>query len=373
MPECAIPIIQSQHVSKLNGCYWTETLSDGCRKYYRKATRTQVVENYSETVIDGFVVKWSSDDYQKERIETRVDTIGGCTTQIECSASGTSSSASYFVRRSNVPPFSIIAVFPQQEVMATLSMMGGMPDPSWYPQSGQTEDDRPILPPCTFMFTIVTKDYTATIGPDGRVTGSTLSSTTTTYNNQGSAVSAPFVFSEELTCDDVKNQTVVPDFDDNDTNYGAYPLSQYVCDPCSTSFSGVRIAKSRFRWVVPPEHGGSYFRIDWDEVFYPQSFLDWQSNSEPLPPPVIPTLTAKSWEWNGEALGECCGDPPDSSEDRMNNPDRRSPWGVIEAPISQGRVEIANVRYICYRSPYGQKPNLLDGFSIINLDDYNAN
>lgn len=124
-----------------------------------------------------------------------------------------------------------------------------------------------------------------------------------------------------------------------------------------------------FRWTVPPEHEGSYYRIDWDEVFFPKAFLDWQNNPAG-PPPVLPTLTPKSWEWTGTALGPCCGEETDTYEDRLADETRKSPWGVMPPPDEAGEKQICNVRVLCYRSAYTKLPWLVDGFPVIDLESY---
>ena len=87
------------------------------------------------------------------------------------------------------------------------------------------------------------------------------------------------------------------------------------------------------RWTVPEEHAGSWFLIVWDEMFTPE---DEEA-------PVI--LTERSAEWNA----------PD---------DKVLPW---QAPAPRpgntaGCLEPANVRFRCYRSTAGGKPQIHYGF-----------
>lgn len=94
----------------------------------------------------------------------------------------------------------------------------------------------------------------------------------------------------------------------------------------------------RYRWVVPEEHAGSYFKIEWDEIFFPAG---WDSGEPGAP---LPEVTPKSWEWSGG--------------------DRESAWSMETAVPEgeRGSVEVCNVRWICYRSPFGSKPQYSDGF-----------
>jgi hypothetical protein len=85
-----------------------------------------------------------------------------------------------------------------------------------------------------------------------------------------------------------------------------------------------------YRWTVHDDHAGSYFKIEWDEVFIPEGG-------------GAATLTAKSWEWTGGS--------------------KESPWSLpMVVPAGElGTVEVRNVRYICYRSNFGSKPQTHGG------------
>lgn len=90
----------------------------------------------------------------------------------------------------------------------------------------------------------------------------------------------------------------------------------------------------RFRWVIPSDFEGSYFKITWDIVEFP-------SDGDP-----VAVLTNQTWEWTGP------GDPED--------PDSwKSPWWVTEPPAQEGQRRIVNIRYECYRGPYGSLPDVL--------------
>ncbi len=107
----------------------------------------------------------------------------------------------------------------------------------------------------------------------------------------------------------------------------------------ATVSASASVAMLRYRWTVPAEHEGTYFKIEWDEIFFP---ADYDPDDPESPQP---TLEPKSWEWTGG--------------------DRESPWSLpISPPEGElGRMELANVRWICYRSPYGTKPTYSDEFA----------
>jgi len=91
----------------------------------------------------------------------------------------------------------------------------------------------------------------------------------------------------------------------------------------------------RIRWTVPEEHGGSWFLVVWDEMFTPDD------DEEAV------VLTERSAEWEAPADKELPWQPP-----------APRPGNAV------GCVEPANVRFSCYRSPAGQKPQFDHGFPI---------
>jgi hypothetical protein len=133
------------------------------------------------------------------------------------------------------------------------------------------------------------------------------------------------------------------------------------------------VTRFRYRWKVPPCHAGSYYKIMWDEVFFPKEYLDWYDDAQTSangieafdpnanPPPVLPTITPKEWEWTDAALGECDElDPENNFEFREQIESRISPWSESVFALSEGTIELSNARVICYRSEYGTKPQVLD-------------
>jgi hypothetical protein len=94
--------------------------------------------------------------------------------------------------------------------------------------------------------------------------------------------------------------------------------------------------KARFRWVIPDTWTGSYFKITWDVVFFP----DDEST------PTVVALDETWDDWTGP------GDPEDADA-------WKSGWYEIDPPEETGETRIVNVRYECYRSTrLGIKPQI---------------
>lgn len=130
------------------------------------------------------------------------------------------------------------------------------------------------------------------------------------------------------------------------------------------------LQKWRYRWGVPDDFDGSYFKITWDileEPFgwdrtindpgetlpdpLPEGYdtpEEWWADHQ-VPDPDAPDRTFFSedntWEWAGP------GDPEDADS-------WLSEWYEIDPPDVPGERRVVNIRYECYRSPYGQKPQV---------------
>jgi len=89
----------------------------------------------------------------------------------------------------------------------------------------------------------------------------------------------------------------------------------------------------RYRFTVPASHAGTYYKIEWDEVFFPEGWGE--------PGGIAPTVTPKSWEWTG---GDKVGD-----------------WSLeVKVPEGElGTVELRNIRFLCARTPWGEKPETM--------------
>lgn len=97
------------------------------------------------------------------------------------------------------------------------------------------------------------------------------------------------------------------------------------------------VTKVRYRWKIPDEHLGTYFKITWDILNEPTG---WNTTT------LLRTyyLEDQTYEWTGAAGG---------------GTDRYSSWITIPVPDFVGQRRIVNIRYECYRTTdYGNKPQV---------------
>jgi hypothetical protein len=283
----------------------------------------------------------------------------------------------------------------------TLEDFGGQPDFRWTPRTGQTEADRPLFPPCSPVWRLVFKQYAPIeeemdevepcMNTYFRVVGSSVASTSESLVYAGSPLVPIYVpintsnlgqiverdiYTNEITCSDFREgaESVGDSIFNGSTIYGC--SASFDCGSVkhfpqdqNNTFPTAKVFRYRFR--VPPCHGGSWFKIEWDEVFFPKAYLKWLSDAEMSgitefnpntdPPPELPTITTKNWEWQGEALGDCdWSDPLNDYNYRKEIESRVSPWSPVIVPPDNGMVEVRNVRVYCYRSEYGSKPQYGD-------------
>lgn len=106
---------------------------------------------------------------------------------------------------------------------------------------------------------------------------------------------------------------------------------------------GLDEVRMRYRVIVPEYHPGSFYRVEWDEVFFPEG---WDEEGG-----TAPTMTPKVWEWTGG--------------------DRQSPWSSEVSVPSGGRgyVEVCNVRVKCYNAPWEVPPLYDDYFTTYTPDE----
>lgn len=107
-------------------------------------------------------------------------------------------------------------------------------------------------------------------------------------------------------------------------------------DPASLPYL-VSLTDARFRFRIPSTHTGTYFKIEADQVFYPDG---WDTEGG-TPPSIVSEHTV---EWTGPGTGDA------------DDPSWLTPWIDIAAPSSPGTVEIRNIAFTCYHGPYGTKP-----------------
>ena len=101
------------------------------------------------------------------------------------------------------------------------------------------------------------------------------------------------------------------------------------------------LTKVRLRWVVPSDFEGSYFKVTWDEVFFPEGYAPEDPES-PQPELVNGDETL---EWTGPGDPEVAGS-------------WKTGWHEIKPPAEAGEVRVVNVRFECYRSRFGAKPQV---------------
>lgn len=143
----------------------------------------------------------------------------------------------------------------------------------------------------------------------------------------------------------------------------------------------------RHRWKLN-KCCGLYAALSWLKVFYPQSFLNWlaqaQTASDYAAPPVMPTTTDQSWEWEGTTRPTECDNsdssdsvigPNDPGWNAFDDETRWSPWSLTVAVPSgeYGRVMLRNLLMACYRSIYGTKPDRIPLYGTYDPSDLDEN
>ena len=113
-------------------------------------------------------------------------------------------------------------------------------------------------------------------------------------------------------------------------------------DSSSYLFSCLIVEFFRYRWKIPSGFTGSTFKITWDEVFFPEGYDPDDPNS-PQPSPVARDLTTT---WSGP------GTPDDEASWLASG------WRAVNPPDQPGETRVVNIRFECYTSPYGKKPQV---------------
>lgn len=132
-----------------------------------------------------------------------------------------------------------------------------------------------------------------------------------------------------------------------------------------------------YRWKLNKCCRNQKYRLEWDEVFFPQSFLDWleddSSDAESMPP-ELPEVTPRVWVWSGMPPGcESDSDESDSVEvDEFDDPSMWSPFSLAAMVPEgrEGRVYLRNLLVDCNPdSPWGSKPQLFSTLPIFDSAD----
>lgn len=188
--------------------------------------------------------------------------------------------------------------------------------------------------------------------------------------------------------------TPTPESDDWASLVGLHAIASFAIGRADEENDDMRVTGAvhrigRYRWRIPHAHPGATFKIWWDEGLFSKEWLEWearvdayeawqreheeweQSQDNPKPPepqeppepgdePTKPTLTAKSFVWTG----------PGNANDPSHN-SWFSPYSaVVRIPsANEGQVEICNVRFLCYESKFGGKPQVDHGYRLYNPDE----
>lgn len=164
---------------------------------------------------------------------------------------------------------------------------------------------------------------------------------------------------EAVSADSVKAELDELSFPDDATGELCYSATEGDPD-CEGAITGG--TKTRYRWVIPDTFEGSYFKVTWDILEEPDGWdatiddPDYEPpvpNDPPEPIPQVPDPDApdrsfvsqdNTWEWAGPGTSD-----PDSW---------KSSWYEIDPPTVPGTRRVVNTRFECYRSPYGNKPQV---------------
>lgn len=114
--------------------------------------------------------------------------------------------------------------------------------------------------------------------------------------------------------------------------------------------------KSRFQFIIPSSHAGTYFKIKWSYLDEPKGWNETiadPSHTDDGPAPQIPKpdrpnrniVSGGTWIWKGPG-----------KERSSNDPSWKSPWFEIPVPTFKGEKKLVNIEFECYQGPYGTKP-----------------
>lgn len=380
-PNCGLPsLIVDQRAAQ--SCFFVVYDAETeCFKYYKTQRRVKNDTVSNQEVINGVTVE-TEEIVTNRSVESTYETPSNpCELTLTCTIADTYTYRSYFYQldeNGNVNAGPFPSVFIDEE----FEPGEGLPDPTWIPGEGQTEEDRPLLGPCTYILTSRLRIYTADFDEQNILTGSTLDLDQTTVLTGSIQIDGEPEYLNEIDCEALRASLVAPDWEEENPPplIGVNdPISQFNCTLCEVPELYIAIWL-RYKWQVPPCFPGSYYKIEWDEIYYPIAFDEWLDDAiaseggiqafDPNlnPPPELPTLTHKVWEWTGAALGDCSGDP-DEFDERNEIEARKSDWYYIDPPMETGRITVGNVTALCYRSKFGNLPFKIDSFDIFDFDD----
>lgn len=134
----------------------------------------------------------------------------------------------------------------------------------------------------------------------------------------------------------------------------------------------------RYRWKIPHTFDGSYFKITWDVLTEPDGWNDTINDPDATPPDPLPEGTTID-EWWADHQVPKPGRPSRSYVQDLtaewigpgtggeNDPSWFTDWNDLNPPPMPGTRRVVNIRYECYRGPYGAKPQTTgEGVDISN-------
>lgn len=109
----------------------------------------------------------------------------------------------------------------------------------------------------------------------------------------------------------------------------------------------VALRPARFRFRIPTDHTGSFFKITYDVADFPSNTP--YNNGDPDEFVSQDNVV----EWTG----------PGDQEDPFGET-WLTPWVELDSPPIPGERRVVNIRFICYNSRYGTKPQITgEGFT----------
>jgi hypothetical protein len=145
---------------------------------------------------------------------------------------------------------------------------------------------------------------------------------------------------------------------------------RFYPDPASPWQSDIDIDFFQYRFKLDKCCGWQDIRSEWDTIFYPKEWLDWQietaalgSGEDPLPEPSRPVKNPRVWTWSGTPP-LCPGSSSDSGSTPADHYDYEPMWSPWSATIfvpggdHEGVVVNRNYQQKCYEAPQQQFPEL---------------
>lgn len=128
---------------------------------------------------------------------------------------------------------------------------------------------------------------------------------------------------------------------------------------------GIELMRTRYRIGIPVDYDRSTFETQWDEVFFPQDWLDWEADYN--------AYVADKAAWDAcelETPGDCGAEPTFTDPEPTPGPSlvtsrswnytgasEWSDWFELTVPESDGETRVVNMLSLGWKSSrIGQKP-----------------